>query len=556
MLVGVAEGRAFPAAECVIGDGDRDRHVDADHADIDAGGEFAGGVAVAGEDGDAIAILMLAGEGDGFFETVGADHLEDGAENLFLIGAHAGGDMVEQGGADEEAFLMALQREAAAVDHQLGAFIDAGLNPVFDLLLVRGGDDRAIMGFGIGGDADAQGFDGRNELFAQRNGGLFADRHDDGEGHAALARRAEGGAGQVVDHLVEIGVGHDDAVIFRAAHRLDALSGGDAAIIDIMGDVGRADEADALDVRVVEDGVDHFLVALNDLEDAVGQARFAEQFGEAYRHRGVTLGGLEDEGVAGRDGDARHPQRDHAGEVEGRDASANADRLAEAVDVDARACALGIFALEDVGDAAAKFDDFEAALNVALGVRDHLAMFGAEQMGQLGHVRFDQRLEIEHDAGAALRVDGGPGGLRFLGSGDGEVEQGGIAQRHAGLDAAIIGIEHVAIACRWRVMGEGELVRNLTHGRHPLKLLPPSRLLALLQAMGKLCMGGLQFCRGGAACSIGMTCGYFWRWRGRARWPRRRARWGSTRRRSRGGWRGWRRRWMPNCSKWARVSAA
>src|SRR4051812_22704909 len=50
MLVDVAEARALPAAERVVGNRHRDRHVDTDHADIDPGGELARGVAVAGED--------------------------------------------------------------------------------------------------------------------------------------------------------------------------------------------------------------------------------------------------------------------------------------------------------------------------------------------------------------------------------------------------------------------------------------------------------------------------------------------------------------------------
>src|SRR4051795_5731915 len=50
MLVEVAESRLFPAAKRVIGDRHRDRHVDADHADIDLGREIARCVAVAGED--------------------------------------------------------------------------------------------------------------------------------------------------------------------------------------------------------------------------------------------------------------------------------------------------------------------------------------------------------------------------------------------------------------------------------------------------------------------------------------------------------------------------
>src|SRR3546814_3729890 len=71
-----------------------------------------------------------------------------------------------------------------------------------------------------------------------------------------------------------------------------------AAPVDIMRDVGRTDEADALDIGVVENGVDHFLVAMNDLKNAIGTARFLEQFGEAHGNGGVTLGRLQDEGVA------------------------------------------------------------------------------------------------------------------------------------------------------------------------------------------------------------------------------------------------------------------
>src|SRR5690606_24105063 len=48
VLVEVAEARALPAAEGVVGDRHRDGHVDADHADIDLGGEIARRIAVAG----------------------------------------------------------------------------------------------------------------------------------------------------------------------------------------------------------------------------------------------------------------------------------------------------------------------------------------------------------------------------------------------------------------------------------------------------------------------------------------------------------------------------
>src|ERR1700691_2385698 len=59
VLIEIAKAGLLPATEGVIGDRHRDRHVDADHADIDLGGEIAGGVAVAGKDRNAIAVIVI-----------------------------------------------------------------------------------------------------------------------------------------------------------------------------------------------------------------------------------------------------------------------------------------------------------------------------------------------------------------------------------------------------------------------------------------------------------------------------------------------------------------
>ncbi len=142
---------------------------------------------------------------------------------------------------------------------------------------------------------------------------------------------------KVVDDLVEVGVGHDDPVILGAAERLHALPVRGPARVDIMGDVGRADEADRVDVGMVEDRVDHFLVAMDDVEDSVGKAGFLHQLGELDRDGRVAFRGLEDEGVADRDRHSEHPHRDHRREVERRDAGADAERLAHREDVDAGA---------------------------------------------------------------------------------------------------------------------------------------------------------------------------------------------------------------------------
>ena len=90
-----------------------------------------------------------------------------------------------------------------------------------------------------------------------------------------------------------------------------------------------------------------------------------------------------------------------------------------------------------------EFGDFEAALNVALGILDRLAMFGAEQLGQLVHVAIDQCHEIEEDAGATLRIGGRPFRLGSGGGGHCGLEIGGIGEGNAGLDIAGGGVEHV-----------------------------------------------------------------------------------------------------------------
>jgi hypothetical protein len=116
------------------------------------------------------------------------------------------------------------------------------------------------------------------------------------------------------------------------------------------------------------------------------------------------------------------------------------------IDVDPRPRALRVLALENVRDAAAELDHLEPALDIALRVRDHLAVLGRQQPREFVHVRFDQPLELEHHARTALRVGRRPARLRLVRGGDRSVEIGLRAERHTRLDLAAIGIEHVAAA--------------------------------------------------------------------------------------------------------------
>ena len=69
-------------------------------------------------------------------------------------------------------------------------------------------------------------------------------------------------------------------MVLGAAEALRALAGRGRALIDVLRDRRRADEADRLDVGIVEDGVDRFLVAVDDVEDAGRQARLDHQLGQ------------------------------------------------------------------------------------------------------------------------------------------------------------------------------------------------------------------------------------------------------------------------------------
>src|SRR3546814_14440597 len=106
---------------------------------------------------------MLAGKRQRLLKIVGANHLENRTENFFLVAFHVGFDMVEQRRPYKEAFLMALQLEAATVDDQFSAFINALPNPALDLRLVRGRYDWNVMFFRNGGKDAPRGFNPGNQ---------------------------------------------------------------------------------------------------------------------------------------------------------------------------------------------------------------------------------------------------------------------------------------------------------------------------------------------------------------------------------------------------------
>ena len=235
-------------------------------------------------------------------------------------------------------------------------------------------------------------------------------------------------------------------MVLGAAHGLHALAVGNAAIVHIMRNVGRADKADRANCWVIKNGIDHFFIAMHNLTNAFGQASFDKQFGKAHRHAWVTLAWFDDERITRRDGGAAHPQGDHAGKVERRDASADTDWLAHRIDINAGASALAIFTLQHMRNTTAKFDDLKATLNIALAISNHFAMLGRQHMRKLIHIGFNQTFEFEHNPRAALWVGYRPCWLRRQCRLHGTLKHCRIAQPHTRLNATIVRVHDIAKA--------------------------------------------------------------------------------------------------------------
>ena len=461
----VAEQRPLPAAERMPGHGHRDRHVDADHADLDLASERACHAAVGREAGHAVAEFMGVDEFHRRREIRHAHDAQHRSEDFFAVDVHGRLDVVEQRAAQEEALFVARHRQAAAVDQHVGAGGNAVLDVADDLVAVLGGDQRAHFGVAVHAVLDHQGLDARDQAFDYLVGHV-AHRHGHRDGHAAFAGRAVGRAHQGVGDLIQVGIGHHHQVVLGAAQGLHALAAAGAFGVDVFGDGGRADEGQGLDVRVRDQCVHGLLVAMHHVEDAGGQAGFGQQFGQAQRGRRVAFGRLEHEGVAAGDGHREHPARHHHGEVERRDAGHHAQGLAHAPVVDAAADLVGILALEQLRNAAGEFHDLDAAHHFALGVREHLAVFAGDQLGQLVLVLVEQRLEVEQHARTLERGRLGPGREGGLGRGHGQRHFVGGRQRNRGGHFAGGRIEAVGVAVAAAVVVLAvDVVGNLLHGK-------------------------------------------------------------------------------------------
>src|ERR1700730_10161468 len=98
----VAKEGALPAAKAVERHRHRDRHIDADHADLDAVRKFARSVAVTREDRRSVAVFVVVDELGGGIEIRGAHDREHRPEDFFLVDPHLRRHLVEEAAAQKE----------------------------------------------------------------------------------------------------------------------------------------------------------------------------------------------------------------------------------------------------------------------------------------------------------------------------------------------------------------------------------------------------------------------------------------------------------------------
>ena len=367
--------------------------------------------------------MALVDDGEGFVEVVGFVEAEDGAEDLGAGDVAIEREAFEDGGLEEVAVVEAGDAGVAAVDGDARAFLLGGGDEAADAGLAFGGDDGAHLD-GVEAEAGDTGGGGIAEGVAEGGAGV-ADEDGHGGGEAALAGAAEGRIGDHLDGGFEVGVGGDDDGIFGAALALDALAVFGGAGVDVAGGGGGADEADGLDAGVIEEGVDGFAGAVDEVDHAGREAEFLEDAEDVGHGERDALGGFEDDGVAGDEGVGQEPEGDHAGEVEGRDDGADAEGLADGELVDALGDVLGEEALGEDGGGAGDLDIFDGAAHFASRFGYCLAAFEGDGFGQFFEVLFEAGFEAEEVLDAIGERGAAPGGEGAVGGVDGGVGLGG-----------------------------------------------------------------------------------------------------------------------------------
>ena len=129
-----------------------------------------------------------------------------------------------------------------------------------------------------------------------------------------------------LDGLVERRVVEDDVGRLAAELEAQALGGAGDAALDQLADLGRARERDLVDALVLDQRLPDRRPAGDDVDDAGRQVALGDDLGQRERGQRRRLGGLEHDGVAGRERRRDLPGRHQQREVPRDDLPGHAER--------------------------------------------------------------------------------------------------------------------------------------------------------------------------------------------------------------------------------------
>ena len=122
-----------------------------------------------------------------------------------------------------------------------------------------------------------------------------------------------------------------------------------------------------------------------------------------------------------------------AGKLNGVMPGSHADGLAHGEHVDAGSGTFGVFTLEQVRDAAGELDDFQAALQIAVRVREHLAVFFRQQAGQVVGICSTRALNLNMTRARRWGLTVAHSAWAGTAATDGVIDLGGAGQGNLGL---------------------------------------------------------------------------------------------------------------------------
>jgi len=132
--------------------------------------------------------------------------------------------------------------------------------------------------------------------------------------------------------LIQIGIGEDDVRGLTAKFQRYLLKVAGGGLQDYLADLGRTGERDLIDIVMLCDRAAGTRThAGDDVENALRQARFRDQFAEPQGGQRGLLGRLQDHGVATSQRGSELPGGHQQREIPRNDLAANSNRLAQRV---------------------------------------------------------------------------------------------------------------------------------------------------------------------------------------------------------------------------------